>query len=88
MELKLWNVYICKMPRLLLIVPYGIETHILQPESIPLLLLIVPYGIETAVARGVFYNRKGLLIVPYGIETNSQRTSYRRYGSFNRTLWN
>ena len=58
--------------RLLLIVPYGIETQ--NPRCLLLFptLLIVPYGIETEIC----FNHVGtctLLIVPYGIETKYSR---------------
>ena len=49
MELKLYPHRYKYAHTLLLIVPYGIETHILQSEPIRPVLLIVPYGIETAI---------------------------------------
>ena len=42
-DLRLLQTY----PVLLLIVPYGIETHNVPTLKVELLLLIVPYGIET-----------------------------------------
>ena len=49
MELKPQNFYIgCKRYRVLLIVPYGIETpDAVAPHEAGTMLLIVPYGIET-----------------------------------------
>ena len=63
--------------RLLLIVPYGIETSTTNGISLKQFLLIVPYGIETWIGannKHFFY----LLIVPYGIETCTY--PYRRSG--------
>ena len=56
-------------PRLLLIVPYGIETRDPREFVSYVRLLIVPYGIETysgSRQAEVIW----LLIVPYGIETS------------------
>ena len=55
--------------RVLLIVPYGIETKSARVGLKRVKnLLIVPYGIETAeILVELVYIR--LLIVPYGIET-------------------
>ena len=69
MELKLSFGRADTARKILLIVPYGIETWeagfwFTAGDS----LLIVPYGIETTDS----YNHstgQGLLIVPYGIET-------------------
>ena len=55
----------------LLIVPYGIETAILNTFTVGFLLLIVPYGIETFVFCCPCFCGFYLLIVPYGIETPS-----------------
>ena len=56
-------------PKLLLIVPYGIETRNDKKGVYALVqLLIVPYGIETA-ELATWWRLIALLIVPYGIET-------------------
>ena len=48
MELKLDAAYLLNKQLKVLIVPYGIETHISFPLSVCLQnVLIVPYGIET-----------------------------------------
>ena len=47
MELKHPNMLEAMLTRVLLIVPYGIETEETRPESKARQLLIVPYGIET-----------------------------------------
>ena len=69
MELKRHPQTVKHFVIVLLIVPYGIETHFTHNTRARGLLLIVPYGIETRQVRGA--GRRGglLLIVPYGIET-------------------
>ena len=74
--------------RILLIVPYGIETLSEISDKLLMFLLIVPYGIETYAGDTTLMEHINLLIVPYGIETTmlTIKTSLRL--SFNRTLWN
>ena len=71
MELKLGNSPdTLRMVALLLIVPYGIETHIGYASlGFCNILLIVPYGIETCLNEALI-SISYLLIVPYGIETS------------------
>ena len=73
--------------RLLLIVPYGIETGLRRWVFICTLLLIVPYGIET-ISSQIQIRLHVLLIVPYGIETRFSDGWRNRPCTFNRTLWN
>ena len=54
---------------MLLIVPYGIETHGQDCWWKVRQLLIVPYGIETQQQWRPGQRETKLLIVPYGIET-------------------
>ena len=49
MELKLLERYDYQLPRILLIVPYGIETLPNGRAAKGVMLLIVPYGIETTL---------------------------------------
>ena len=73
----------------LLIVPYGIETGVLQAELHPYSLLIVPYGIETEGGQTNIQLCIHLLIVPYGIETYSRNLTIALSSvTFNCTLWN
>ena len=71
----------------LLIVPYGIETHLNSTLILRGLLLIVPYGIETYYECPSFLPTI-LLIVPYGIETILILKTIFLLLAFNRTLWN
>ena len=51
MELKLDAIVAIGLSARVLIVPYGIETPVYQPESIGVFsVLIVPYGIETTLS--------------------------------------
>ena len=69
MELKPNALNAANEAQTLLIVPYGIETHVSQlPITHLEVLLIVPYGIETTFTL-IKHNVDYLLIVPYGIET-------------------
>ena len=68
MELKRCSRSQFRILRLLLIVPYGIETGTLCAYFYRTGLLIVPYGIETIEVRAAVLC-VALLIVPYGIET-------------------
>ena len=70
MELKLFHVDFRTSPKVLLIVPYGIETGIRFYDIHQRALLIVPYGIETSRCQLLVCNLNTLLIVPYGIETS------------------
>ena len=73
---------------MLLIVPYGIETHSSNDSQISFnCLLIVPYGIETKFHL-VWEKFDCLLIVPYGIETRTPADTSGHQRTFNRTLWN
>ena len=47
MELKQFKNYLISVLRILLIVPYGIETYLQTQAENGQGLLIVPYGIET-----------------------------------------
>ena len=68
MELKLKNNIALAVLKIVLIVPYGIETTDGFGNRGSLLVLIVPYGIETC--KGDQPERPlPVLIVPYGIET-------------------
>ena len=69
MELKLLHQPRIEPVRVLLIVPYGIETRFAATVSALRCLLIVPYGIETKRGIYVAVDSTPLLIVPYGIET-------------------
>ena len=71
MELKQQtHSYHQRQGRVLLIVPYGIETWYYKAIVLnQFCLLIVPYGIETFVDMRHGYRALILLIVPYGIET-------------------
>ena len=51
MELKQAGELLPVMCKVLLIVPYGIETSMISQVSVLLSLLIVPYGIETSFSR-------------------------------------
>ena len=55
--------------KVLLIVPYGIETRNRISCNRYTRLLIVPYGIETIEIPFTKNSFTALLIVPYGIET-------------------
>ena len=68
MELKLRGPVKAFAHSRLLIVPYGIETHVTAWWLFQGHLLIVPYGIETHY-KDCFQGGRPLLIVPYGIET-------------------
>ena len=62
------NRYLSFNVKILLIVPYGIETPRFTSLICSFTLLIVPYGIETRF-NGFLLSCTRLLIVPYGIET-------------------
>ena len=51
MELKHKNVKSNSAGKVLLIVPYGIETQHDSTRPLPVYLLIVPYGIETYIEK-------------------------------------
>ena len=87
MELKQDKLTCGTHVRILLIVPYGIETIYTEKEKEKLWLLIVPYGIETKHVRR-HCSVPSLLIVPYGIETSDCTTQCYTTTPFNRTLWN
>ena len=88
MELKLVELNHLVNLRILLIVPYGIETDKSSGTGIlSRLLLIVPYGIETCVVAR-FGLSFFLLIVPYGIETPQPPPAQPPHPASNRTLWN
>ena len=57
MELKRNKLLIRMTFICLLIVPYGIETHLNSALVLSSLLLIVPYGIETRNRFGVYFAR-------------------------------
>ena len=89
MELKQLTTEYQNLKKVLLIVPYGIETCLAHCCAVAQHLLIVPYGIETISLLLLYIFNLLLLIVPYGIETDN---GYERYKAalfpFNRTLWN
>ncbi len=70
MELKRRRVGEESSGTVLLIVPYGIETHLGLLYDELQVLLIVPYGIETWIEDFRLPMKNTLLIVPYGIETS------------------
>ena len=88
MELKRFSASTNLRLHILLIVPYGIETHISPMQTYLKGLLIAPYGIETQYFIGYRNTELKLLIVPYGIETLLHRQDPIQYHPFNRTLWN